>query len=110
ARNPEMVLQFAHHLSTVYEKRVDHPVEVRALVLLSLNGRKPQLLIDPNQDLAKVSRGQLDRPWVLPQSEPLRKEPWALPLMEWEKYVEIPQLEFIAKSPIVRPPVAVPRS
>ncbi len=109
ARNPEMVLQFAHHLAKIYEKRVQHPVEVRALVLLSLNGRKPQLLIDPNQDLAKVKRGALERPWVLPQSEPLREEPWSLPLMEWEKYVEVPPLEFLAQNPIVRQSAALSR-
>lgn len=110
ARNPEMILQFAHYLAGIYEDRVGRPMEVRALVLLSLNGRKPQLLIDPNADLVKIERGRLERPWVLQQSEPLRKEPWNLPLLEWEKYVEIPSLEFLSKNPLMLSRASSPAS
>lgn len=102
-KNPEWILQLAHFLADRYEEDTGRRPEVRALVLLSLNGRKPQLLIDPNVDLAKQLRGQRVRPWVLPNEEPLRKEPWNLPLLEWEKYVELPELEFLQDAPLVMP-------
>lgn len=103
-KNPEWILQLAHFLADRYEEETGRRPEVRALVLLSLNGRKPQLLIDPNVDLTKQTRGQRVRPWVFPNEEPLRKEPWNLPLLEWEKYVELPELQFLQDAPLVMPP------
>jgi hypothetical protein len=71
------------------------------LVLSSLNGRKPQLLIDPNVDLARQPRGFVHRTWVLPQSEPLPAEPWNVPLLEWERNVALPLMPFLNRG---RPP------
>lgn len=94
-RNPDWILQLAHHLDAKYQAELGADVAVHAMVLLSLNGRKPQLMIDPNADLSQIQRGPGSRPWVLPLEEPLRKYPWDVPLEEWEQYVELPQLEFI---------------
>lgn len=102
-KNPEWVLQLAHHLAEDYEKSQGRKPEVRALVLLSLNGRKPQLLIAPNVDLVKIERGQRNRPWVMPLTEPLRKYPWDVPLLEWERTLDIPPLEFLKDNPIQMP-------
>jgi hypothetical protein len=99
-KNPEWVLQLAHHLADDYEQSQGRRPEVRALVLLSLNGRKPQLLIDPNVDLVGEQLGQRQRDWVLPTTEPLRKESWDVPLLEWERTLELPPLEFLKKNPI----------
>jgi hypothetical protein len=63
--------------------------------LASLNGRKPQLLIDPAVDLAAQPRFAFHRSWILPLHEPLRVEPWKIPLNEWERYVELPNLPFL---------------
>lgn len=41
-------------------------MKVRARVMASLNGRTPQLLIDPTTDLAKVRRSLAPAPWILP--------------------------------------------
>lgn len=101
-RDPELILQLAHHLAEEQRAELGRDVEVRALVLLSLNGRKPQLLIDPNVNLVHKKRGERTRPWVLPQSEPLRYPGWDLPLLEWEKHVTIPPLEFLMEAPLVR--------
>lgn len=100
-RNPEWVLHFAHYLDDYYSEKRGTDVEVRALVLLSLNGRKPQLIIDPNRDLSEVDRGQRIRDWVVPLKEPYTRVPWDLPLLQWESQVEIPKLEFLAQNPIV---------
>jgi hypothetical protein len=91
-----MILHLAHYIADEYRKQFGRDVEVRALVLTSLNGRKPQLQIDPTVDLAKIPRGLFHRrDWIMPQSEPLPDEPWTLPIHEWERHVEIPPLPFM---------------
>jgi vitamin K-dependent gamma-carboxylase len=74
---PDMILQFAHHLARVWaEERQIANVEVRARVCASLNGRPPELLIDPQRDLAKVERNLRHADWILPQTLPFeRPEP-----------------------------------
>jgi len=68
-----MILQFAHYLAAVMPRSGPQPLKVEARVLASLNGRKPQLIIDPNVDLAAESR-TLGRPrWLLEIHEPLPK-------------------------------------
>lgn len=73
ATRPDMILQFAHYLSarwkTLYQ--IDNS-EVRAQVYASLNGRNPALLIDPDRDLAKVTRDLSHADWILPLKEPFR--------------------------------------
>jgi vitamin K-dependent gamma-carboxylase len=98
-RDPEMILQFAHFLRDEYTKDTGHGCEIYALVLVSLNGRKPQLMIDPNVDLAQESRGLHTKKWILPQNEPLRWPPWSLPPETWREHVQIPELVFLNKSP-----------
>ncbi|NNC90411.1 MAG: HTTM domain-containing protein [Akkermansiaceae bacterium] len=68
---PHMIHKFAHHLAEVMEAEGRGPVEVRAEVWCSLNGRKPQLLIDPNVDLAAEPRSLKPKSWILPLKEPL---------------------------------------
>jgi hypothetical protein len=97
ARDPEMILHLGHYLAERYQAQLGREVEVRALVLSSLNGRKPQLLIDPNVDLAREPRGFHRRPWVLPNVEPLPREPWSLPLSEWERHVTLPPRPFLTR-------------
>jgi len=70
AIHPDMILQFSHYLAEL-KRREGYDVEVRARVMASLNGRKPQLLIDPNADLAKERLSLLPARWILPLTEPL---------------------------------------
>jgi hypothetical protein len=71
AGQPDMIIQFAHHLAEE-KRREGYPnVEVRALVLASVNGRRPQLLINPSVDLAKVRRSMWPASWIVPLTEPL---------------------------------------
>ncbi len=53
ASRPDMILQFAHYLASTVAFYGTKPLRVEARVLVSLNGRKPQLLVDQNLDLAK---------------------------------------------------------
>ncbi len=96
-RDPEMILQFAHFLGAEHQQTTGNAAEVHALVLVSLNGRKPELMIDPNVDLMQEPRGFYQRDWVLPQTEPLRRPAWNLPVAEWRQHVELPELQFLTK-------------
>ena len=64
---PDMILQFAHHLDTVWQDkyRVRAPV-VTAQTLCSLNFRKPQYLLDRQRDLSTVPRSLKPADWILP--------------------------------------------
>ena len=55
------------------------------LALASLNGRKPQLLMDPTLDYAKIDRVWGVQPWIVPLREPFRKQGWKVPLDQWEQ-------------------------
>jgi hypothetical protein len=96
ARDPEMILQFAHFLAKEHRRRAGREAAVHALVLTSLNGRKPQLLIDPETDLAAQPRGFYRRDWIIPLAEKLRRQPWRAPLVTWEQSVAIPRLSFLS--------------
>ena len=68
---PDLILQFVNYLAE--EKRLAgyENVEVRARVMVSLNGREPQLLIDPNVDLTKEQASLLPARWIVPLTTPL---------------------------------------
>ena len=68
---PDLVVQFAHYLAEEKRREGYDNVEVRARILASLNGREPQLLIDPNVDLAKEQVSLFPKSWVLPLTTPL---------------------------------------
>ncbi len=66
ARRPDMLLQYAHFLAERRRERGYEQVEVRARVLLALNGREPRLLVDPDVDLAAEARTAGPGAWVTP--------------------------------------------
>jgi len=68
---PDLVLQFSHYLAEQKRREGYENVEVRAHVMVSLNGRQPQLLIDPNVDLAKEEVSLLPARWIVPLTTPL---------------------------------------
>jgi vitamin K-dependent gamma-carboxylase len=68
---PELLLQFAHHLAETKRREGFEGVEVRAQAMVSLNGRQPQLMIDPNVDLTKQQSSLLPTPWIMPLTTPL---------------------------------------
>jgi hypothetical protein len=71
ASRPDMILQFAHYLASTIAFYGTKPLRVEARVLVSLNGRKPQLLLDQNVDLAAQPRTLKHAPWILPMAAPL---------------------------------------
>ncbi len=68
---PDLILHFAHYLAEQKKREGYDNVEVRAHVMVSLNGRQPQLLIDPNVDLTKEQVSLLPARWIVPLTTPL---------------------------------------
>ena len=71
ATKPDLLLLFAHFLAEEKRREGYDDVEVRARAMVSLNGRAPQLLIDPNVDLTKEQVSLLPTPWIVPLTTPL---------------------------------------
>ena len=63
---PDLILQLAHHIAEDFAARGMSDVEVRVDALVSLNGRIPAPLIDPQVDLAKIQDGVGRADWILP--------------------------------------------
>lgn len=73
AGQPDLVLQVAHLVAAeLRAKGVARP-EVRVEAWVSLNGRRPALMIDPGVDLAAIADGLAPAAWILPapQEPPL---------------------------------------
>jgi hypothetical protein len=90
--DPEMIREFAHFIRAQYEEK-GRDVEVRVLALCSLNGRKPQPLVDPTVDLSRQPRRLVHQPWIVPLVEPFRWEAWNVPVSEWENHLLRPSGE-----------------
>jgi len=72
-------------------------VEIRAVVITSLNGRKPQLQIDPELNLLTVGRTIWPQSGIIPLTEPLREDAWDVPSQEWPRLLGI-------RPPVTQPP------
>ena len=71
---PDMMVQFAKYLAENFQHFGPQQPRVEARVYVSIDGRKPQLLIDPNVDLASEPI-PLGRPrWLREIHEPLPAE------------------------------------
>jgi vitamin K-dependent gamma-carboxylase len=68
---PDLIVHFAHYLAAEKRREGYEDVEVRAHVMVSLNGRQPQLLIDPNVDLTKEHVSLLPARWIVPLTTPI---------------------------------------
>lgn len=65
--------------------------EIRVINLVSLNGRKPQLMIDPKVDLAAEPLSWRRPDWLLELKEPLMPnyEWWRVPVQQWPDHVDL---------------------
>jgi vitamin K-dependent gamma-carboxylase len=89
SHDPEMMREFAGFVREQYEKADRDDVEIHVVAISSLNGRKPQLLVDPTVDLSRVARTLRPKPWIVPLTEPFRWEPWKVPMDEWQKHIDL---------------------
>lgn len=70
---PELIRQFAHHLADLEQRNEPGKPRPRvfAYALVSLNGRKPQPMINPRVNLAAEPATLGTPSWVLPLRDPL---------------------------------------
>ena len=80
AGQPDLILQLAHHIARDFRTRGWSSVEVRVDALVSLNGRPPARLIDPDVNLAQIQDGLGTATWILP--EPGTTPPSAIARLE----------------------------
>lgn len=83
AKSPDQIVAASRFFATVASRVGLKQVKIQATIIISLNGRKPQLLFDPEFDLLTVERTWKHQTWVYPLIEPRQAEPWNVPLKEW---------------------------
>jgi hypothetical protein len=69
--SPELVRKYGRQLAQQRASAGTGPVEVRARVVNSLNGREPQLLVDPAVNLAAKDFSWQPADWIVPLRDPL---------------------------------------
>jgi hypothetical protein len=90
SRDADMILQFVHYIRDHYREHGQDGLEIYVLNLVSLNGRKPQLMMDPRVNYAKAKRKLFSpQPWIVPLEEPLRPDGWNLPVEKWEEALAV---------------------
>jgi vitamin K-dependent gamma-carboxylase len=74
---PDLILQLAHHIGRELAARGHGDAQVFVDARVSLNGRKPALLIEPEVNLLEVRDGLARAAWIRgePGDEPIRLEP-----------------------------------
>jgi hypothetical protein len=76
-RRPEMILQLAHHIAEEARKEGFPEVEIYAKSLARINGRAPQVYLNPDLNLAHVKAGFDTSKWIMPLKEKFPpKEVW----------------------------------
>ena len=71
AKRPDMIWQFAQRLARESRAAGIDRVEVRAIGVVSLNGRTPQPYVDPDVDLASTKWSYFGpTEWILPLRDP----------------------------------------
>lgn len=69
---PDLIYQLGRHIAWDFRRKGLGPVEVRVDAWVSLNGRRPQPLVDPTVDIEALSPSKLAS-WILPGPTPGRK-------------------------------------
>lgn len=95
-KDPRLIVQFAEFLAQHFEKELGRRPIVHAVAVASLNGRTPQLLVDPNLDLASVDIRKPNS-YIVPLTEELKFPLWTEPAEQWGTKVKLPPIEFLEK-------------
>jgi hypothetical protein len=72
---PDMLLQYAHYLDTVYQRQGIPDPEVYADVYVTLNGSGTRPFIDPTRDLSRIRESFAHKDWILPFPAPQPVQP-----------------------------------
>lgn len=90
--DPEMIREFAVFLGAQARAEGYADAEIHALVFCSLNGRMPQLLVDPRVDLSAVPRSLAHQEWIVPLTQPLPAKAFTLPPEQWAEHLDLEAL------------------
>ena len=63
---PDLILNYAHHLAAVFEEKGLEKPRVYAEVYVTLNGEPSRLFLDSSVNLAAEKRSWQPYSWVLP--------------------------------------------
>ena len=107
ASQPDLVLQLAHHIERDFARRGYGPVEVRAESMVSLNGRRGALLVDPDVDLDAPCDDGLGP--ARGSFRPRRRVPWPRPVRERSRAPCTSRLGPRSCEPLARCPRCSPR-
>lgn len=66
---PDMILQYAHHLKEKYIKQGIKNPKITAECYVTLNGEGSRLFIDKNVDLTKIKESYSHKWWILPYNQ-----------------------------------------
>lgn len=66
---PDMILQYAHHLKEKYIKQGIKNPKITAECYVTLNGGGSRLYLDKNVDLTKIEAGYSHKWWILPYKD-----------------------------------------
>jgi hypothetical protein len=66
---PDMIVQYAHHLKAHYESQGIKSPAVSAKIYVTLNGRSSRLFVDPDIDLSTQKDDFKPKEWILPLNE-----------------------------------------
>lgn len=102
AQSPDHIVATAQFFAELARAIGLSEVEIRTVAIVSLNGRKPQLLIDPHLDLLTVRRSIGPQSGIVALAEPLRENVWNAPSDDW------PEMLGIRLPPTVAPPQQLP--
>jgi len=67
--NPRTMLQFVHHLDQLVKSNAGFDPIITAKYEISLNGREPRALVDPEKDLSEIPVFEPAYRWVIPFGE-----------------------------------------
>lgn len=98
-KDVDMILEFTHFVSRQYRDAGRGEIRIYVIAFASLNGRRPQLLMDPTVDCARTPRVLGHQPWIVPLYEPLPEETWNLPVELWESELSSLVTNFDQSSP-----------
>ncbi len=74
AGHADMIVPFVHYLADYLRSAGFPNIEIRVWAMATMNGRAPQLLLDPTHNLANQPRLLTAAPYILPLAQPLKGE------------------------------------
>lgn len=90
-KNPELMRQTAVKIKKNAAEAGIKDAKVYCLSLVSLNGRRPVPIIDPDIDLSQAKRGWFKDSWVLQDPGPFQIPVWDQNLALWWQEVNLPE-------------------